>query len=194
MLGNILGGIGLVGSIVGGIGALGISAEMSNSAMREAMLQKQIQEQNHKSMMLEARRKSTEMIRTQQRANAMALQSATNQGAAAGSGLQGGYGQIAGQTATNLAGVNQNLQIGEAIYGLNNQISNEKMLQASLGGRMNMYSGISSLGGSLMRSSGTIGNILSGWGGTSGGNSGGYDWIPRPMDWMSGRGANPYGY
>ena len=162
MLGNILGGIGLVGSIIGGIGSLGISAEMSNSAMREAMLQKQIQEQNHKSMMLEARRKSTEMIRTQQRANAMALQSATNQGAAAGSGLQGGYGQIAGQTATNLAGVNQNLQIGEAIYGLNNQISNEKMLQASLGGRMNMYSGISSLGGSLMRSSETIGNILSG--------------------------------
>lgn len=193
MLGNILGGIGLVGSIIGGIGSLGISAEMSNSAMREAMLQKQIQEQNHKSMMLEARRKSTEIIRTQQRANAMALHSATNQGAAAGSGLQGGYGQIAGQTATNLAGVNQNLQIGEAIYGLNNQISNEKMLQASLGGRMNMYSGISSLGGSLMRSSGTIGNILSGWGGTSGG-SGGYDWIPRPMDWMSRRGANPYGY
>lgn len=188
----ILGGAGMIGSIVGGIGAMSTSAEMSNSAMREAALQQQIQEQNHKSMVLEARRKSTEILRTQQRANAMALQSATNQGAQFGSGLQGGLAQVSGQTATNLAGVNQNMQIGEAIYGLNNKISAEKMLQAQLGGQMSMYQGISSLGGSVMKSSGAIGDMMQGWG--SGNSNSSYGWIPRPMDWMQGKGVNPYGY
>lgn len=173
-----LAALGMGMSLLGGIMNIGSSREMAESQMREAMLQRQIQEQNHKSMMLEARRKSLEILRTQQRAQSIALQSATNQGAAFGSGLQGGYGQISGQTATNLAGVNQNLQIGENVYQLNDQISREKIHQAQLGGQMAMNQGIMSLGGSVMNTAGPLGNMMKGWGSTnnSWGNSNPYDW------------------
>jgi len=40
-----------------------------------------------------------------QRARSLALSTATNQGAQFGTGLQGGYGQISGESGTNMLGI-----------------------------------------------------------------------------------------
>lgn len=91
-----------------------------------------IQVQQKQAMELDARRQSMEIIRNQQRSRALGLTAATSQGAAKGSGLQGGYGQASGQSNVNLLGVNQNLQIGEAIFGYNTDISNNRVAQNDL--------------------------------------------------------------
>jgi len=175
-------GIGALGSIIGGIGGRMSSSAISAEQMRIAALERQAEEQRHKAMVLQARRQSTEIVRNQQRANAMALNAATNQGAQLGTGLQGGYGQISGQTATNLAGVNQNLEIGNNTFEINKQISNSKMHLAQLGGEANMWQGIGNLGGSVMKIAGPLGNMTSGRGNSGAGGGGDYNWIPRPQD------------
>jgi hypothetical protein len=94
--------------------------------------EQQIEGQRMQAMNLDARRRSLEVLRNQQRARAVALTNANAQGAARGSGLQGGYGQIAGQTGVNMLGISQNLQIGQNIFGLNNQITGQKQAYSDL--------------------------------------------------------------
>lgn len=94
--------------------------------------QQEIEAQKAKAMEIDARRQQTEIIRNQQRGRALALTNATAQGAARGSGLQGGYGQIAGVSGFNMLGVQQNLQIGRDIYSENQNISNSRIQQADL--------------------------------------------------------------
>lgn len=91
-----------------------------------------IEEQKQKAMELDARRQQLEVIRNQQRGRALALTTATSQGASRGSGLQGGYGQISGQTGVNLLGIQQNLDIGRNIFGINQGISDSRVAQADL--------------------------------------------------------------
>lgn len=158
------------------------SSAISEQQMKIAALEKQAEEQRHKAMVLQARRQATEITRNQQRANSMALQSATNQGAQFGSGLQGGLAQISGQTGANMNGVNQNFQIGEKMFDINGQISNAKMQIAQLGGEAAMWQGVGNLGGSVMKIAGPVSNMLQGWGGNGGGGGNSYDWIPRPQD------------
>lgn len=157
-------GIGAVGL---GLQAAGILGGASN-AKRAAEIQNQIGglEQNlngqrKMAMELSAKRQSMEIYRTAQRARALALNNATNQGAAYGnsSGLAGGYGQISGQTTTNLNGVNQNLMIGRDIFGINDQISQAKMQLASVQGDQSLFQGLGSLGGAITGSAGTLSNI-----------------------------------
>ncbi len=90
-------------------------------------LEQGVQAQKKQAMEIDARRSQMEIIRNQQRARAMGLAAATSQGAQGGSGLQGGYGQVSGQAGTNILGVQQNLEIGRNIFGLNESISNKKI-------------------------------------------------------------------
>jgi hypothetical protein len=92
----------------------------------------QVEGKRQEAMNLDARRRSMEVIRNQQRYRAMALTNATAQGARQGSGLQGGYGQISGQSGVNLMGVLQNQMIGNDIFGLNSQITGQKQNFADL--------------------------------------------------------------
>lgn len=89
--------------------------------------QQQIEAQKAQAMEMDARRQQLEVIRNQQRGRAMALATATAQGAKSGSGLQGGYGQVSGQSGVNLLGIQQNLQIGRDIFGLNQTISGNQI-------------------------------------------------------------------
>lgn len=91
-----------------------------------------IEGMREKAMNLDARRRQMEIIRNQQRYRALALTNATAQGAQFGSGIQGGYGQISGQTGVNLLGVQQNLGIGQDIFALNRQITGQKQDYANL--------------------------------------------------------------
>lgn len=125
------------------------------SAHNQANASKEAEAQRKKAMELDARRRSMEILRNQQRARALALTNATGQGAAEGSGLQGGYGQIAGATNDNLLGISQNLQIGRNIFDAN-------MRATEAGAWMATGQGLSSLGSSLMQASGNLNNVFGG--------------------------------
>lgn len=102
----------------------------------------QIEQQRFQAMELDARRQTMDVIRNQQRARALGLTNATAQGASQGSGLQGGYGQISGQANQNILGIGQNLAIGRAIFGLNSDISQQKLAYAAGGDIINEGSGM----------------------------------------------------
>jgi len=102
-------------------------AEEASAAQKEiSKLERQTEAQRRQQMELNASRQKMELFRNSQRARALALTNATSQGASKGSGLQGGYGQISGDTNTNLLGINQNLMIGRNIFDINNLISGQK--------------------------------------------------------------------
>lgn len=128
--------------------------------------EQQINDQRRQQMELDSRRQQMEIFRNAQRARATGTAAAINQGAAQGSGLQGGLGQIQGQEGTNLLGIGQNLQIGENIFGFNNDISGKKRQLAGIQGQMGTSQGNqasdaawASLGGSLMKAGPTIGGL-----------------------------------
>jgi len=95
-------------------------------------LEQGIESQKRSAMELSAKRQQLEIIRNQQRARALGLTTATAQGAAQGSGLQGAYGQISGQTGVNILGVQQNLAIGRNIFGINADVSGQRVAMSQL--------------------------------------------------------------
>lgn len=90
-------------------------------------LQTQVEDKRRLAMETDARRRQLEVVRNQQRARSVAVTNATAQGASKGSGLQGGYGQIAGQSGVNMLGIQQSLGIGRSIFDLNAQTSQRRM-------------------------------------------------------------------
>lgn len=100
--------------------AAGASRDINQGIVGE---QKEIEATKRQAMEVDARRQQLEIIRNQQRGRALGLTTATAQGASRGSGLQGGYGQISGQTGVNLLGVQQNLQAGRNIFDSNAAIT-----------------------------------------------------------------------
>lgn len=135
-------------------------AKQSAEAQQEQVrLEQQVEAQKHQQMALEYRRNSMQLLRNQQRTRAMALQNATAQGAQQGSGLQGGYGQISGDAGNNMLGLNQNFEIGNNIFGLNAQISQQKILQSQAQSTMMTGNAISNLGGSLLKATPSLASI-----------------------------------
>lgn len=155
-----------IGAVVGaGLSIYGASKQQESSkAYNEAQkkqieLEQKVEAQKRQAMELDARRKSLENIRQIQRMRALALTNATSQGAAQGSGLQGGYGQISGQGGWNALGINQNLQIGENIFDINAQISQQKIAMANAGMLQQQGAAFSSAGSSVMGAAGTLGKL-----------------------------------
>ena len=138
----------------------------------EAKQEQGINDQKQQAMELDASRRQLENFRNVQRVRAQGMAAAVNQGAQMGSGLQGGQAAAQDQGNVNALGINQNLQIGRAIGQFNNNISQDRIKNAALGGQMADLQGqyaqegaLTSLGGSLMSLGPTIGNI----GGAAGG-------------------------
>lgn len=151
-------------------GAMGSSrAAKAQNAAQQAQIEAEQRAEalRRQQMELESRRRLRETVRNQQRARAQALAASTNQGASQGSGLQGGYGQIAGDAGNQLLATGQNLEIGRGIFDANAANSAARMQYASASTDMATYKGISSLGGTLMSLSGTMGNIFGGYNPTS---------------------------
>lgn len=94
--------------------------------------EREVEAQRKQAMELDARRRQLEVIRNQQRARSIAITNATAQNAGRGTGLQGGYGQISGQSGVNLLGIQQNLQIGQNIFGLQSQITDQRLAYSDL--------------------------------------------------------------
>lgn len=153
--------VGLGLQAFGGFSAAGKAKEAYGIQSQITGLEGQVNQQRQTAMELSARRQSMEIFRNNQRARAMAVNNATNQGASYGnsSGLPGGLAQVQDQSTFNLSGVNQNLQIGENIFGLDDQISKQKLALSQVQSQQATYQGIGQLGGGILKSAGTLGNI-----------------------------------
>lgn len=161
--GTVAGGIGaaagLGASIFGGLQQMDAASQQSSISKNITGLEQQAEGQRMQSMELSARRQSMEVLRQNQRAQAMATNNATNQGAQFGSGLQGGLAQVADQSGVNLQGINQNLEIGRNMFAINSQISQQKIQMADAKSREATGGAIAGLGKSIGGSIGPIINL-----------------------------------
>jgi len=153
-------GLGIVGlgmQLFGGFAGAGVAKQQAQVSEEIAQDEQKINIQKQQQMQLQAQRSNLENFRNVQKAQAQSLAAATAQGAQFGSGLQGGQAQIKDQGLYNALGVNQNLQIGQNIFGINSDISAKKEQLASLGGQAATDQGIASLGGAIMKAGPIVG-------------------------------------
>lgn len=108
-------------SIIGGIFSF-IGQQQQAKAMAKA------EKAREQQMNLDAMRKKRAALRESLLARQVALNNATNQGAQAGSGLPGGYGQIQGIAGQNIVGINQDQQLGQQIFAANRQYASASTL------------------------------------------------------------------
>jgi hypothetical protein len=145
-------GIGMgIASFFGGSSAAKKQAKIQRQIFAE---QQKIEEQKRLGMELDAQRRIIQTIRGAQQARSIALANATSQGAGSGSGLQGGYAQIAGEANTGLGAIAQNLDIGRKISSSNVAIGGLNMQLANAKAQESMWSGLGSLGGKLTGAAG----------------------------------------
>lgn len=178
----------------GGMAMQAYSAYSSAQAAKEqakysaanAGLEMQQDQVRRQAMELNAHRQSMEVLRNAQRARAVGLNNATTSGSQLGSGVQGGYGQISGQSGVNLLGINQNLQMGEQMFDLNAQISQNKIAMAKAGGNLATSQAVGSFGKGLAGSYGPMSAMSKSFFGGGGGSSGG--------DPSAGAGSGEWGY
>jgi len=172
-------GVGLATSIFGGMGQSDVAKQQAQVAKQQAALSADeaqqemgINTQKQQAMELDANRRLMENFRNVQKTKAMNLAAATNQGAQFSSGFAGGQAGAQDQGNVNALGINQNLQIGRAIGVFNNNISQDRIKNAALGGQMAdlqgqsaKYKAISNIGSTIMGSAGTFGNVAGAAGG-----------------------------
>src|SRR4051812_43671840 len=89
--------------------------------------EQKVEAQRQQAATLMHERNQMQILRNHQRARSMGLEAAATQGAQQGSGIAGAYGQIRGQSGTDLVGENQNWEIGQNVFALNQQISSQKI-------------------------------------------------------------------
>lgn len=163
--------------------------ESAQEAARQAELSKEISSneiainRNKKDAFeIQNRRQQIENIRNTQRARALGLNAATNQGAQLGSGLAGGQAQAVAQGGANATNLSQNAIISNWISSYNDNISALNAQMSESKGRQAAAQGQASLGSSLMSGGRTFGNLLSGAGSFSFGNifSGGGNFSGTP--------------
>lgn len=155
-------GVGIVGlgmQLYGGYQASQTAKEINQHEQQIFALEKQINAQRKNAMELSARRQSMEVYRNIQRMRSQGLASAVAQGAQFGSGFYGGQANTQSAGSWNLLGIGQNLEIGRNIFGLSDQITDQRAAISSLKGEMAEEQSWSSLGGALMQNAGTIGNV-----------------------------------
>lgn len=171
LVGAAVSAAGLGMSIFGGMEQSSVAKQQAQVSGDIATQEQGINNQKQQAMELAGRRQQLEITRNNQRARALAENSATNQGAQFGSGLQGGLAQITDQSDFNLVGVNSALETGRNIAGYNNSISQDKIRLAQLGGSASSAAGFASLGGSILKAGPIVGAFSGGFGSkSSGGN------------------------
>ena len=170
-------GLGL--SVSGMVGGMGASHDYNEAQKRQVQGEQLVEAQRQQAATLMHERNQMQILRNNQRARSMGLEAATTQGAQQGSGLAGAYGQIRGQSGVDLLGENQNFEIGQNVFGLNAQISQQKIAQANAQQSMQFFQGLGSFGSSITGSARNIGNLTSGFGSTT-------NAAPRPS-------FNPFG-
>jgi hypothetical protein len=155
--------IALVGGLAlsaAGVGAQTYGAIRASEAQKqEIKAQQNAEASREQAQNLDAQRKRREAIRQGTIARGQALATGTNEGAGYGSGVQGALAGITEQTAYNVAGINENQQIGSQIFGYNRQAFAAKRQEADAGTIGAIGGGLSSLGNAFMRNTGNINKV-----------------------------------
>lgn len=151
--------IGLGMQAFGAFGAAASAKEAAGISKEMAGKEQDINEQKKQQMHFEANRMQLQQYRNMQRLRAQGTAAAVNQGASQGSGLQGGLAATSASGLTNIKGILGNLQFGDTIFGLNNDISGLKMKMADVQAEQAESQAWASLGGSLVNNAGTIGKL-----------------------------------
>lgn len=158
--------VGVGFQVAGMIGGQSSTNKYNDAQTQELELQRKAEAQKRQLATLQHGRNQLEIYRGAQRARAVALTNATAQGAGQGSGLQGGYGQIAGMEGTNLVSENQNFQIGQNIFDINNAITDTRIAGSKARQDMQFWNGLSSFGSSIMGAAGPASKAVTQiWGG-----------------------------
>lgn len=152
----LLVGLGIATAVAGFATQMNASSRMASAQKDEIAQQQAIEAQRKKQMELEAHRQQLQILRQSQRARAVSLATATNQGAAFGSALQGAYSGESGATNSQLVASNQNLEIGTNIFGYNSQLSNDRIAYAGAQSNYATGQGLTSLGGALISNASTL--------------------------------------
>lgn len=155
-----LGAIGLGMKLFGGLSASSDQSQSYKLQQQEAQSEQQINVQKQNLFEVQTRRSQMENFRNVQRARAMGMNSAVNQGAQYGSGIQGGQDQATDQGNVNNLGLNQNLMTSRNIFADTSAINADKYQIAGLQSDASTDQGIANMGGALMGSAGTISNIF----------------------------------
>lgn len=161
---------GLALQFFGGFKATEEARRQSEINQKISGLEQGVNAQRKQAMELSASRQQLENFRNVQRARAAGMSAAVNQGAQFGSGIQGGQAQAENMGAWNNLGITGNLSIGRNIFGLNDQISAQKAQLSQSQSAQATDAGWASLGGAIVKNSGTISNIF-GFGSSSLGGS-----------------------
>jgi hypothetical protein len=149
-------GVGAATSLVGGYLGYEAAQGQYQSQSNIAELQKQMNALSLNQMELTGRRNQMEVLRNEQRARSLAISSSTNQGATYGSGLQGGFGQIAGSSGNNMLALAQNLSIGRQEATVQGSIIDQQLAASKYQSQAATAAGISSLGGGITSAGGSI--------------------------------------
>lgn len=186
-IGLQIAGLGM--SLFGG-GASIFGASKSNQINQQIAEQERLANiQRKNAMELNARRQQLQNMRNTQLQRSMSLNAATAQGAQFGTGLAGGLAQVTQQGNFNQMGINQNLEIGRNIFGINDRISGLKSELSDTQSQMAMWQGFGQLGSSLMKAGPTIGGLVKDY--TAGGNS--YNYGPNTYGGRYGYTSSNYG-
>lgn len=165
-------GIASVGlSLYGGIASSEAAQKVSQNQQNIIGYEEQQDKVRQEAMHVQAQRSQMEVLRNAQRMRSLALNNATGQGAQFGSGLQGGYGQVAGMAGNNMLAINQNVQSGDQMFALNAQINQQKIQMAQNQADQSQAQAIGNLGSTLQKLTPTltpmintgISKIQSGW-------------------------------
>lgn len=156
-----IGVLGLAGSIYGTLEASGYAKQVAASEQAQALLEMQADKQRRSAMEISARRQMLQTVRTAQQSQAMALAAAVNQGGQFSSGLAGGRSAVSSQAATGLSGISQNLQIGEKLFDINENIDTAKIAESQAKAKESEAMGLGSMFGALGKSGSSIANLLS---------------------------------
>lgn len=146
-------GLGIAGlglDLYGGFSAISDEKQIAKIQQQEVGVELQQDQVRRQAMEMSAQRQMLQQVRGNQMARSQALATAGAQGAQFGSGLQGAYGSIGGQTATNISGISQGLQFGESMFNLNAQLDQLKIQQAGAESNLATSQGIMSMAGGLM--------------------------------------------
>lgn len=155
----IIGGVGLATQAVGMVkqqSAQKAQVRAQNDAARAQQEQERVRE---RQMQLESMRRQREIYRESLKARATGLANATSAGTQYSSGIQGGFGQISGETGRETLALGENTQIGSQMFALNREITAADTRANSARADYNTGAGLVSLGGALVANNTKIADI-----------------------------------
>lgn len=147
---EIIGAAGIGLTAAGAANQYKASKQMAAAQQGAIQAQQRAEAARQTQMNLEASRKRREAVRQAIQARSLAEANANAQGALFSSGLQGGYGQIAGRLGTNVLNTSQNQELGNAIFSANRDASSAYSQYAGYQSQAALGQGLSSLGGALI--------------------------------------------